>query len=250
MNAQEVRLDRMTRREFRLARESGGYRAAIVATGAVEQHLEHLTLGHDIACSTFVAEHAARLLSPDVIVAVPMSIGISEHHMAFGGTLSARPGPWLAVIENAVESLVRHGIDKVLVLNGHGGNVAPVAGAIDQWKLQLAGRDRTHGDNRQTRMGARKVDLRFHSYWDLIPGELAAEALATGQMPGHASEFETAFAMYATPENVRRDDIRHSNDEGAAAATVDAGRALAEKAIDGVRVLVQEMLRATDTDRL
>ena len=124
----KVRIEAYTRREFREALRAGSFRAAIIATGSIEQHLEHLALEQDIASSTHVAERAAEALYPSVAVVVPLSIGIAEHHMYFPGTMSAKPGSWLAVLFDAVESLVRHGITRVLILNGHGGNVKPVRG--------------------------------------------------------------------------------------------------------------------------
>ena len=47
----EVRIENLTRREFREALERGEYRTAIVPTGAIEQHLEHLPMGHDFGSS-------------------------------------------------------------------------------------------------------------------------------------------------------------------------------------------------------
>ena len=91
-STREVRLEKLTRREFRQALEVGSFKAAIIATGSIEQHLEHLAFPQDIASSTYVAEKAAALLYPDVVVAVPISIGIAEHHMHFPGTMSVKPG--------------------------------------------------------------------------------------------------------------------------------------------------------------
>ena len=74
MSTSEIRLERLTRREFRQALDDGHFQVAILATGSIEQHNEHLALGQDIFSSTHVAELAARQLYPDVIVAVPISI--------------------------------------------------------------------------------------------------------------------------------------------------------------------------------
>ena len=254
--SKEIRLEHLTRREFRQAREAGHYKVGIIATGSTEQHLEHLAMAQDIASSTYVAERVAERLYPKVVVAVPMAIGISEHHMLFAGTLSAKPGNWLAVLCDAVESLMRHGIKKVLLINGHGGNVAPVQSAMQQWQLYFTatqGNPLSSADvsNIKTNVqytsalldrGSPGVDLRFHSYWDLIPKEFAQEVLETGRYPGHANEFETSFTMYAIPENVRTEAIPYNDDPGVSAATAEKGRLLVEKAIDGVAKLVEEML--------
>ena len=155
----EFRLQKFTRREFRLAREAGRFDVAVVATGSIEQHLEHLAFEQDIASSTRIAEMAAERLYPQVVLAVPINVGIAEHHMHSVGTLTVKPSTWLAVVFDTVETLVRHGIRKVLILNGHGGNRRPIYGIMSQWQMYF---DREHGD----------VDLRFHNYWDVLTHEI------------------------------------------------------------------------------
>ena len=259
MREREIRLEKLTRREFREALAAEQYRVAILPTGSIEQHLEHLALEQDIASSTYVAERVAERLYPNVIVAVPMAIGIAEHHMAFAGTLSARPGSWLAVLFDAVESLVRHGVRKVVILNGHGGNVALLRSTLRQWELYFLHAygekpdvgdtlpSLSHGAHNQLMREETEqpaVDLRSLSYWDLIPKEFAEEVLDTGRMPGHAQEFETAAAMYAFPENVRPEAMAYDAVPDSAKATREKGRVLIEKAIEGGIALVQEMLDA------
>ncbi|RMF90144.1 MAG: creatininase family protein [Nitrospinota bacterium] len=228
----EVRVERMTRREFREALQAGKIKAAIIPTGSIEQHLEHLAMGHDIASSTYVAEQVAWRLYPQVVVAVPMAIGMSEHHMFAPGSLTAKPGGWLAVLFDAVESFVRHGIKNVLICNGHGGNVAPVAGILNQWKRYF---DRDHPG----------CNIHFQSYWDLIPREFAWEVLDTDRVPGHAQELETSFALYAFPENVRLDAVSDQEDGEPAYGTAEKGKLLAEKAIEEVTRFVQGMIDGT-----
>lgn len=225
----EVRLERMTRREFREALQAGKIKAAIIPTGSIEQHLEHLAMCHDIASSTYVAEQAALKLYPQVVVAVPMAIGMSEHHMFAPGSLTAKPGSWLAVLFDAVESFVRHGIKNVLICNGHGGNEAPMAGIINQWKRYF---DRDHPG----------CNIHFQSYWHLIPRDFAYEVLDTDRVPGHAQEFETSFALHVFPENVRLDAVKDQEDTEPSVGTAEKGKLLAERAIEEVAKFVQGMI--------
>ncbi|MCS6860823.1 MAG: creatininase family protein [Abditibacteriales bacterium] len=229
MPEREVMLNKLTRREFREALAAGKFKAAIIPVGSIEQHLEHLAMEHDIASSTHVAREAALRLYPQVVVAVPMAIGISEHHMMHPGSLTAKPGSWLAVLFDAVESLVRHGLKNVLILNGHGGNVAPVNGVLNQWKRYFAAM--YPGTN-----------LHFHSYWDLIPRAVANAVLDTDRMPGHAQEFETAFALAVFPENVRHDAMHDQEDKDPTHATVEKGQQLVEEAVTRVAEFVQGMI--------
>lgn len=79
MAEHEVDLHKLARREFRQALEEGRFKTAVIPTGSVEQHLEHLAMEHDIASCAYIAMAVAERLYPNVIVAPPMSVGISEH---------------------------------------------------------------------------------------------------------------------------------------------------------------------------
>jgi creatinine amidohydrolase len=252
----KIRLEQHTRQEFRESLSAGHFKTVIIATGSIEQHLEHLGLSQDIMSSTYVAETVAKAMYPDVLVTVPVSIGIAEHHMIFPGTMSAKPGSWLSVIFDCVESLARHGIKRILILNGHGGNVEPVKGVLQQWQLHLTSvygnqlEDEkikeidTHTDYTNTLLERHSngLDLRFNSYWDFIPEDLANSVLDAGQYPGHAGEFETSFAMEAFPENVRTNAIRKNKDAEAQSASVEKGRIFIDKAVEGTMSLILEML--------
>ena len=80
------------------------------------------------------------------------------------------------------------------------------------------------------------------SAWDAIPRAFAEQVLDTGHYPGHAGEFETSFAMHVFPENVRPEAIPSSQDDGASVATAAKGRLLAEKAVEGVIAVLEDML--------
>ena len=230
MSEREYHIERFTRREFREARDAGKFELAIIATGSIEQHLEHLAMVQDIASSTRMGELAAERLYSNVVLTTPIAVGIAEHHMFAPGTLTVKPSTWLAVVFDVAETLVRHGIKKVLILNGHGGNRRPVYGVLGQWQQFLK---REHGDD---------VDLRFHNYWDVLTHEIVNQIQAGPGFPSHAREFETSMTMHLFPENVRLDAIPLSNDEGASRATAETGRRLAEKIVDGVTAICREML--------
>src|SRR5213076_2550498 len=109
MSATEVLQRKHTRREFRERMQSGELKACILPIAAIEQHLEHLAMEHDWRSANVVAAAVARRLAPRVVVAQGVMAGISEHHMRHPGTLSLRPGTFLAVLNDLVESLVRAG---------------------------------------------------------------------------------------------------------------------------------------------
>jgi creatinine amidohydrolase len=92
---------------------------ALLPTGATEQHGPHLPLGTDTRAATGVAD---RLDREDVVVCPPLSVGVSDHHRQFPGTLSVTPETFGRYVRETVESLADHGLRKVVVVNGHGGN--------------------------------------------------------------------------------------------------------------------------------
>lgn len=252
----KIRLEQHTRREFRESLSAGHFKTVIIATGSIEQHLEHLAMSQDIMASTYVAEAVARAMYPEVLVTVPVSIGIAEHHMIFPGTISAKPGSWLSILFDSIESLVRHGIKRILILNGHGGNVDPIKGVLQQWQLHLTSvygeqlKDETlkeidtHSEYTDALLerDCSGLDLRFNSYWDFIPEEFANSILDTGQYPGHAGEFETSFAMEAFPENVRTNAISKNKDAEPQAASAAKGRMCIDKVVSGTTGVILEML--------
>lgn len=213
-----------TRREFRERMQSGQLKACIIPVAATEQHLEHLAMEHDWRSVMHIATEVARRLQPNVLVAPAMMIGISEHHMRHVGTLSALPGSWLAVLFDSIRSMHSAGFQNILVLNGHGGNVAPCEGTWPQFQQRL------------------EINLQFCSYWDLLPREVAVRHLQTERFPGHAQEFETAFALAAFPENVRQDAMQDQEDREPLSATAEAGAALIEVIVENVTKRVAGMI--------
>jgi creatinine amidohydrolase len=219
---QAIFLHKHTRREFRTRMQAGELRACIIPVAATEQHLEHLAMEHDWRSVMHIATEVARRLQPQVIIAPSMNIGISEHHMRHIGTLSALPGSWLSVLFDTIRSMHLAGFRNILVLNGHGGNIAPCQGIWGQFQQRL------------------EINLQFESYWSFLPKEVAYAHLQTKRWPGHAQEFETAF-----PENVRADAMRDQPDQEPLAATAEAGRAMIDAIVEGVTAHVQGMIDGT-----
>jgi creatinine amidohydrolase len=192
VDPRKVLLWESTRKEFREAIEGGALKAVIVPTGSTEQHNEHLAMINDTASVTLVAQEAALLVYPQVTVATPVSIGISPHWMDRKGTLSLKKETFLAVVFDICESLRTHGVTRILVLNGHGGNVAPLRESVPEF--------------------ARKLGIRIetNSYWDAYTPEVVKRYMQSGKAPGHAAEFETSFAMAAFPQRVHWEGVDYA----------------------------------------
>lgn len=219
----EIQLAKHTRREFRQRMQSGELQAAILPVAAIEQHLEHLAMEHDWRSVNEVANAVAERMRPRVLVAQGLVAGISEHHMRHPGTLTLKPGSFLAVVCDLIDSLKRAGFRNILVLNGHGGNTDPCRGIWGQFR-QLT-----------------EVNLHFLPYWEVL-GDGARDELVTRSIPGHAQEFETAFALARFPENVRTEMWQDQSDPTPALAKAEAGNILFEQVVAGVKLYLEEMI--------
>jgi creatinine amidohydrolase len=225
----DVNLGKLTRREFRNRMKNGELQACILPLAAVEQHLEHMAMEHDWRSVTVMAEKIARALAPRVLVAEGVMAGISEHHMKHPGTLTLKPGTFLSVVSDLIESLVRAGFSNILVLNGHGGNVIPCQQTWDQFVRYF------------------QVNLHFMSYWDVLNQSDATELLAGGHrlpedLPGHAQEFETSVAMKWFPENIRWDALKSQEDQAPSYATEITGELCTQRIVHRLTHYLQEMM--------
>ena len=107
------------RRYVREAIDAGTLKGAIIPTGSTEQHNEHLAMYHDTQSAVYVSKLAAEKLFPQVIVTTPLAIGVSEHWMDHKGTLTLRAEVFGEVLYDVADSMRRHGIDNILIVNGH-----------------------------------------------------------------------------------------------------------------------------------
>ncbi|GGM69467.1 creatinine amidohydrolase [Halarchaeum rubridurum] len=153
----------------------------LLPVGSTEQHGPHAPLGTDAFTAETVAERAADAYDGTAVVAPTVSVGVSEEHRQFTGTLWVSPDTFRSYVRETVQSLAHHGWTDVVVVNGHGGNV-PALGEV------CAAISR-HDD-------AYAVPF---TWFDAV-GEHASDM-------GHAGPLETAFLRHVDPDAVREDRI-------------------------------------------
>jgi len=181
----EVEWARMTAPALRKLAEREGA-LAVLPIGALEQHGSHLPVITDTASAYAVAVRAARLVAGEVPVAVlpGLWLGMSEHHLPYGATISVDYATLVAMLRSIVRSLAAIGFKRLLILNGHGGNIPPLAVA--------------------TREIAVEFDFPVVAAvpWDMAPEEMSQifESGQKGVM--HACEGETSVMMAITPDTV------------------------------------------------
>ncbi len=180
----------------------------VLPIAAVEQHGHHLPVFTDSMLLGEVTRRAAEALGDRVIWAPLLWLGNSHHHMDFAGTLSAAPRTYLDVLGDLIDNMVTHGFRRIVLLNGHGGNIVPGQQAV----FEARQRHRDRGD----------LLLLMATYWQLgsRPNEIEA-SLVQSEM-GHACEWETSMILRLSPHLVG--DIRSIDPVPQAAPFAPASR--------------------------
>jgi creatinine amidohydrolase len=160
---------------------------AILPTGSIEQHGPHMALQTDIAVGEALAQRIADDLGDLAVLCPRIDYGLSEHHMGFPGTLTLRPETFTSVVIDLVSSLAHWGMRRVLVVNGHGGNIDA---------LRMVGRTARRD------LGSLVASL----MWAQIGSDEIADRVVSDSY-GHACEVETSVALVLAPEVVQIDKI-------------------------------------------
>lgn len=217
---------------------------------ACEQHSHHLPTFTDTILVTGVADGVEKRLSDRVLQLPTLWLGASHHHLRFGGTLSVGVDVHVDMLCEILVPLLDDGYQRVMILNGHGGNIDTMQVALRRLQPRYLTKQMTAA-----------------SYWDLAAGELAALAEGPRKNMGHACEFETSMVMALRPELVRKDKIKNDpptsepalrglyisedmhqrTQRGAVGyqelATPEKGRKFLQAAIDRTAEVVETLLR-------
>lgn len=169
---------------------------ALLPLGAIEQHGPHLSVSTDTSIVTRVAETAEARLVEDVILCPTMPFGSSHHHLAFGGTISISPQTYTQVVIELTESLITSGFKKIILLNGHGGNITPVRQALSVLSAKY---DDTINPN-----------IALATYWELAGKSFAGDPPMESPALSHACEYETSLLLHLFPEKVFFENIERA----------------------------------------
>lgn len=153
---------------------------ALVPVGSTEQHGPHLPLGTDFT----TAQAFARSFDDreDVVVLPTVPVGVSEHHRQFDGTLWVSPATFEDYLHDTLAGLATHGVDRAVVVNGHGGNSDAIRRAARRLRA-----DRT-------------CFAPGWAWWESVTD--LSDELFDGQ-GGHAGARESSLVMHVAGEHVR-----------------------------------------------
>lgn len=162
----------------------------IVPVGSMEQHGPHLPVEVDSLLATEVSRRAARRVAEParVVVAPTLWCGLAEHHMAFGATITLDFETFHAMLRCVCRSIARHGFPRVMLLNGHGGNVTALNVIAGELAREL------------------DADIATSTYWLLSAAASAfGEILEHQPNVRHACEAETSMLLAVAPDLVDRE---------------------------------------------
>lgn len=168
----------------------------IAPIAACEQHSRHLPVFTDSILCEAVTNGVERALPDRALLLPVLWLGASEHHLPFGGTLTATLPTYETILVELLTPLLRDGFRRVLIVNGHGGNIDPLHVAL------------------------RRLDVTFPNsiltgaaYWQIAEPELAELCEGKRTTMGHACEIETSMILHLRPDLVRRDLILDDPDD-------------------------------------
>jgi creatinine amidohydrolase len=162
----------------------------VLPVASMEQHGPHLPVGVDTILCEGVCKAGAEAVAADVpvVVAPTLWCGMAEHHMAFGGTFTFDIPTYRAVLLALLKSIDRHGFKRVLIVNGHGGNIAALNAFLPDFARETG------------------LNVRAATYFELAASELAP-VLEDQTTVHHACEVETSLMMVLAPGTVKHERV-------------------------------------------
>lgn len=164
---------------------------AVLPVAAVEQHGPHLPVTTDTDLVTAIACAAESELSGQIILCPTLPYGSSDHHLSFPGTLSIGPQRYTQVVVDLLNSLIKSGFRRIIVLNGHGGNSVPVRQALASLVKSLSP----------------EIDIALVTYWELAGSAFAGAPPLESPALSHACEYETSMMLHLASERTRFDRV-------------------------------------------
>ncbi|MCB0266149.1 MAG: creatininase family protein, partial [Calditrichaeota bacterium] len=101
------------------------YEVVVLPWGATEAHNYHLPYATDNLQCDYIAAESARIAwekSAKVVVLPTIPFGVNTGQFEIKLDINMNPGTQAMVFRDIAESLSRQGLQKIVILNGHGGN--------------------------------------------------------------------------------------------------------------------------------
>lgn len=163
----------------------------LLPVASTEQHGPHLATGVDTFLCGEICRRAARELvarATAAVVAPTLWAGLAEHHVAFGGGFTLTVATYHALLRDLCGSILRAGFRRLVLVNGHGGNMS----ALNALSVELT---------REL-----EAPIAVATYW-LLAEEVFSTILEDQRSVLHACEAETSMMMALAPDLVDRERL-------------------------------------------
>ncbi len=227
--------------------------------GSLEQHGPHLPLNTDALFADHLVESVLAVLPDELpIWRLPVQqLGFSPEHSGFAGTLSLRAEPFLALIETVGAELARCGFRRLVLMNGHGGQIALLEAAARQLRVNhpslavlpcflwraLDGMEKAIPEPERSQglhAGLAETSLMLHLAPQLVGTERQADGLEPPSQPPEGWSWEGQ-----SPTAWLTGDLSQSGVIGdPTGASVDLGRKLFEALVSGWRRRLEALVRS------
>ncbi len=159
---------------------------ALLVFGACENHGDHMPFGSDFIFPMELAKRVAtKSIKKNIIILPAIPYGVSLHHNKFQMTMSLESHTLEMIIEDLFNSIVRNGIKRILVINGHDGNIAPIESAARIIKDKNS-----------------EVVIACLEAWWVLVGEITNNLFEVWRGLGHGGEAETSAMLAVRPDLV------------------------------------------------
>jgi creatinine amidohydrolase len=163
-----------------------GENLLLLPVGATEQHGPHLPVSTDTLIATAACHAASALTGAPVLPAISYTVSLG-HTEKWPGTFAIFHETLMATIREIARWAVAAGWGRLLIVNSHFGNDAPLRCAVDRLRFDLVG----------------QLAIATRNTWSLTP-EIGAH-FCHDATDWHANEAETSLVQFIAPELVRPD---------------------------------------------
>lgn len=161
----------------------------IFPIGSTEQHGPTGLIGTDAICAEAVAHGVGE--ATGALIGPTINVGMALHHLAFPGSVSLRPSTLIALIQDYVKPLSRHGFERFYFINGHGGNVASMKAAFSETYAAIADANLAN---------ASRIRCKLANWYKSDAVSQLAEQLYGNQEGSHATPSEVALTQFVYPK--------------------------------------------------
>lgn len=170
-------------------------RVVILPVATIEDHGPHLPVNTDGMITRALCEKVAEAMADKTILLPVISYGYSPHHEDFPGSLNISYDVLIRYITDIGKDLAKHNFRRLLIVNGHGSNIAPVEIAHKRVNYETDG----------------KILCASTFYLNGKKGANAIKKVRKSKYPGglgHACELETSLMLVIRPDLVKMDKAK------------------------------------------